>query len=45
MTNSHPVNTSLLVRSVQSSEGETSVQIDIQDLPKGVYLVRWVQSD
>ena len=45
MTNSHPVNTSLLVRSVQSSEGETSVQIDIQDLPKGVYMVRWVKSD
>jgi len=34
-----------LVRSVQSSEGETSVQIDIQDLQKGVYMVRWVQSD
>jgi len=34
-----------LVRSVQSSEGETSIQLDVQDLPKGVYLVRWVQSD
>jgi len=34
-----------LVRSVQSSKGETSVQIDIQDLQKGVYMVRWVQSD
>lgn len=34
-----------LVRSVQSSEGESSVQIDIQDLQKGVYMVRWVQLD
>jgi ELWxxDGT repeat protein len=34
-----------LVRSVQSSEGEASIQLDVQDLPKGVYLVRWVQSD
>ncbi len=34
-----------LVRSVQSSEGESSVQINIQDLQKGVYMVRWVQSD
>ena len=34
-----------LVRSVQSSEGESSVQMDIQDLQKGVYMVRWVQSD
>ncbi len=34
-----------LVRSVQSSEGETSIQLDVQDLPKGIYLVRWVQSD
>jgi ELWxxDGT repeat protein len=34
-----------LVRSVQSVEGETSIQLDVQDLPKGVYLVRWVQSD
>ncbi len=34
-----------LVRSVQSTEGETSVQMDIQDLQKGVYMVRWVQSD
>ena len=34
-----------LVRSVQSSEGEMSIQIDVQDLPKGVYLVRFVQSD
>ena len=34
-----------LVRSVQSYEGESSVQIDIQDLQKGVYMVRWVQSD
>ena len=45
MTNSHSVNTSLLIRSVQSSEGETSIQMDVQDLPKGVYMVRWVQSD
>ncbi|MBK6995131.1 MAG: T9SS type A sorting domain-containing protein [Lewinellaceae bacterium] len=34
-----------LVRSVQSTEGETSVQMDLQDLQKGVYMVRWVQSD
>jgi len=34
-----------MVRSVQSSEGEASIQLDVQDLPKGVYLVRWVQSD
>jgi ELWxxDGT repeat protein len=34
-----------LVRSMQSSEGETSIQMDVQDLPKGIYLVRWVQSD
>ena len=34
-----------MVRSVQSSEGESSVQMDVQDLPKGVYLVRFVQSD
>lgn len=34
-----------LVRSVQSAEGEMSIQIDVQDLPKGIYLVRWVQSD
>ncbi|MBC7774911.1 MAG: T9SS type A sorting domain-containing protein [Phycisphaerae bacterium] len=33
------------VRSMQSSEGQTSIQMDVQDLPKGVYLVRWVQSD
>ncbi len=38
-------NSGQLVRSVQSSEGETSIQMDVQDLPKGVYLVRWVQSD
>ena len=34
-----------LVRSVQSTEGETSVHMDLQDLQKGVYMVRWVQSD
>lgn len=34
-----------MVRSVQSSEGDTSVRLDVQDLPKGMYLVRWVQSD
>jgi hypothetical protein len=34
-----------LVRSAQSSEGEASIQLDVQDLPKGVYLLRWVQSD
>lgn len=34
-----------MVRSVQASEGETSVQLDVQDLPKGVYLVHWAQSD
>lgn len=34
-----------MVRSVQSADGETSISMDIQDLPKGVYLVRWVQSD
>ena len=34
-----------LVRSVQSSGGETSLQMDVRDLPKGIYLVRWVQTD
>ncbi len=34
-----------LVRTVQSAAGETRISMDIQDLPKGIYLVRWVQTD
>ncbi|HPI04948.1 MAG TPA: T9SS type A sorting domain-containing protein [Saprospiraceae bacterium] len=33
------------LRSVHSSEGETNVRLDIQDLPRGMYLVRWEQTD
>ena len=34
-----------MLRSVQSSEGETNVRLDIQDLPRGMYLIRWEQTD
>ncbi|MCC7465772.1 MAG: T9SS type A sorting domain-containing protein [Saprospiraceae bacterium] len=34
-----------LVRNASMAEGETVVRLDLQDLPKGVYLVRWEQED
>ena len=33
------------IRSVQVSEGEMSVLVNLQDLPKGLYWVCWVQVD
>lgn len=34
-----------MLRSVQVSEGETNVQLNLQDLPKGLFLVRFAQLD
>ncbi len=33
-----------LLRTVQA-EGATTVRLDLQDLPRGLYLLRWVQQD
>ncbi len=33
------------LREAQSKAGETSIQFEISDLPKGVYIIRWTQSD
>jgi ELWxxDGT repeat protein len=33
------------LRKAQAQAGETIIQLEISDLPKGVYIVRWVQSD
>lgn len=32
-----------LVRNVSLQEGETSLRLDLQDLPRGIYIVRWEQ--
>ncbi len=32
-----------LVRTVSVMEGETTARLELQDLPKGIYLVRWEQ--
>jgi hypothetical protein len=34
-----------MVRSIQTIQEDTSIQMNVQDLPKGVYLVRWVGTD
>jgi ELWxxDGT repeat protein len=33
------------LRSIQISESETGIQMNVQDLPKGLYMLHWVQSD
>jgi ELWxxDGT repeat protein len=34
-----------LVRNASIMEGETSIRLELQGLPKGIYLVRWEQKD
>jgi ELWxxDGT repeat protein len=34
-----------MLRSAQTAEGDTSLEINIQDLPKGAYFVRWVRQN
>jgi hypothetical protein len=33
------------LRSIETSEGETNIRLEIEDLPKGMYLIRWEQKD